>query len=106
MGKAFRSEQWPIAMLQQAIRQLGRCTAKQEPALVIDLFAGSHTTAVAAHTCGCAYIGVDIDPEAEKVGRFHFRRLTQTALYAKDSALLGNTPTKLDCVVTILFFST
>ena len=76
-------------MLQQAIRMLGRATSRQEPALVIDLFAGTHTSAVAAHTCGCKYIGVDIDPEAERVGRFHFRRLTQTPAYAKDTALLG-----------------
>ena len=60
-----------------------------EPCVVIDMFAGSHSTAVAATTCGCSYIGMDIDPLAVDVGTYHVPRMLARPEYAANSALFG-----------------
>jgi hypothetical protein len=36
--------------------------------VVLDPFAGTHAVAVAALTCGCKYIGLDLDPVSKDVG--------------------------------------
>ena len=101
----YRREQWPIPMLQELIRKYGRCVDTmvhtrtscmhkhthllQEPCLVIDMFAGTHATAVAARTCGCYYLGIDVDPESARVGEFHVPRMLARAEYKVGSALFG-----------------
>ena len=102
----YRREQWPIPMLQELIRKYGRCIAPwytlappicshahtrllQEPCLVIDMFARSHATTVAARTCGCYYLGIDVDPESVRVGEFHVPRMLARAEYKVGSALFG-----------------
>ena len=60
-----------------------------EPCVVIDVFAGTHSTAVAALTCGCTYIGIDNDAAALDVAKYHVPRLLSLEAYKRNSGLFG-----------------
>jgi 16S rRNA G966 N2-methylase RsmD len=60
-----KNQQLHVPTLQQVVKMLCRADASQESGLVIDPFAGSGSTGVAAVSLGCRFVGVDTDPVFE-----------------------------------------
>ena len=56
----LRREQHPVDVIVHILRLFARAHPADSPCLVIDPFAGSHSTGVAASRMGCHYLGIDI----------------------------------------------
>ena len=64
-GNQFRREQIATHVLTVALSLFARACDMQDPAIVIDPFAGTHSTGAAAHSMGCHYVGMDKDPASK-----------------------------------------
>lgn len=61
----FRSQQLALCMLDRIIKIFGRHHKEQRPALIVDPFAGTGSTGIAAIRHGCDFIGIDKDEDAK-----------------------------------------
>ena len=67
----FRNKlQIHVPVLQRVLQMLCRADENQAQGLVLDPFAGTGSTGVAARSLGCVFIGLDKDP-LFKIGRAH-----------------------------------
>ena len=73
--RRYRREQNPVPMLRIVLQIMARYDTEAVPVIVIDPFAGTHTTGVAARAMGCPYIGFDKKPESKWTGIVHMTNM-------------------------------
>ena len=61
--ESFRGQQLALCMLDRLVHIFGRHHRDQQPAIIVDPFAGTGSTGVAARANACHFVGIDKDDD-------------------------------------------